>query len=658
MVLEDLDHVEARRRELRKSGKPLPEALKGTAVDPQLHRKLLHYMLPYRRQMLAAVVLSAVAATARVGYYFALEGLLGPLFKAGAARQPVPLGRMLHHLTRAAGPDGVHPIQSVLGALGDATAWVWSTFAPLEQLRWAAYCLVLLVIFEQANKYTQRLLMRTVSIDIVRTLRVELFERLMAMSLRFFHRNHSGKLMSRVTTDIMKLGELLIDVMVNVFSDVFTVIGSLLFVYFKGGAFVIVALGLAGITFVPIQQLGRRIRGKENTNRRKLSEVFQSLSEALANQKIVKAFTAEAHEVARFREVNDRVLDGRLKSAELRARTEPVVEVVGAVAVSAFMLWGGRMVIEGEWEGEAFFAVVMALFTVVASLRRLADTSTKFQSGLSAADRVATLLYTRPEIVDSPDAVKLETFRDSIVFDHVDYAYDADHPVLRDVCFELRRGQTLAIVGHTGSGKSTIGDLLPRFYDVCDGAVRIDGHDVRDLSVKALRHLVAMVTQETVLFQGTVRSNIAYAMADVSDADIEAAARGAHAHEFIVGLPHGYDTHVGERGASLSGGERQRIAIARALLSKAPIMILDEATSALDTRSEKIVQEAIDNLRQGHTAIIIAHRLSTIRDADQILVLERGAIVERGTHDQLMALEGVYSRMIRIQSSDRQAAAT
>lgn len=654
VVLEDLDHLEDRRRERRKRGEELPPELRATVHDPALYRRLFEYVPPFRNKLILALLLSIVAAAAKVGYLFTIKGQLQPLFETGATSTPPAqaLFTALVDLLLGGGlPDwlGGAPFSAALAALASTLRSAWDAVPPMEQLQYAAVFMVGLVVLEQANRYVQRLLMRGVSLEVIRVVRADLFKRLMGLSMRFFQANHSGKLLARLTGDLNKLGNLLVDVMVPMLSDIFTVIGSVVYVWVEGGAVVILALVFAAVSFVPIQQLARRIRGKEFRNQKQMSEVFRSLQEALSAQKIVKAFGAEQFEIERFNRVNDRVTEGRMKAAELRARTDPVVEILGALGVAAFMIWGGSKVIAGGWEGAAFFAVVFALTNVVASLRRLSDTSTKMQTALSSADRVATLLYAEPEIVDRPGAVELEPFQREIAFRDVHFAHDADQPVLKGIDFRLAKGQTLALVGHTGSGKSTIADLLVRFFEVDRGAVLIDGHDVREVTLESLRRQLAVVTQETLLFQGTVRENIAYARPDTPMEEVEAAARAAFAHDFISALPDGYDTQVGERGTSLSGGERQRIALARALISGAPILLLDEATSALDTRAERIVQEAIDRISQDHTAVIIAHRLSTIRNADQILVLDKGAVAERGTHDELIALDGIYASMIRMQ---------
>lgn len=665
MLLEDLDQVEERRLARRKSkDRSLPPELLGTAEDPAVTRRLARYIRPYLPALLVSFVLAMVSALSKIGHLFILERLLEPLFNATKVQ---PLGPLISRsLTAPPQLDGPGPaddwpgwISGLIGLIDQTVLWT-SAFAQTAMLGWerldagtrlrsAAIGFVGLVIIHQSIVYSQKLIMRWVALDAVRVIRRDLFARLMALSMRFFHANHSANLIARLTNDLNRLGNLLVDIMTNMVTDVFLVIGMVTYVWLEGGGVVLVALVISAVLFVPVQQLGRRIRNKEVANQMKMSSVFRTLSESLSAQKIVKAFGAEQLEIAKFEKANDSFMTGRYRSAVLQARTQPVVEILGSLGIGLFLYIGGRWVIDGHWDGPSFMTIIIALYSTVASLRRLSDATTKFQAGMSSADRVSTLLHCEAEIQDAPDALELPGFQTSIRFKNVDFAHVAGQPVLRDVDFELHRGETLALVGHTGSGKSTIGDLVARFYDPDAGGVLIDGHDLRALTVGSLRSQLAMVTQETVLFAGTIASNIAYARPDASQEDIERAAKAAFAHEFITRFPDGYDTHVGERGASLSGGERQRIAIARALLADAPILLLDEATSALDTQSEKIVQDAIEHLKAGRTTFVIAHRLSTIRDADQILVLDQGRIAERGNHAALMEQGGIYASMVGMQ---------
>jgi len=650
VILEDIDALERRRLKQRGRKYSLRDLFRRTGPDdPQPFRGLLRFARPHRAAIALSFLMSGVAALAKLAPLFIVKGLLQPVLG-----QPEAPSVVLKHVARmltAWFASGWQGSLAAPRATYEAFMIAWRGVAPVQQLGIACIAFVVIAIVDQANGYSQKLLMRSVVLKIVSDIRLALFDRLMSFSMRFFQANHSGRLMSRVTSDLAGLGALLVDVVIDFATDLLTLMGALVGLFAMGGWLVFAGMGLAIVTFVPVQVIARRLRRKESSNQSKLASMFINLSEVFTAQKVVKAFGAEEYEKVRFRRVDAQYVAGQLKSTELRARVQPIVDLVGAVGLAVLIWLGGLQVVNGTWAAGDLFGMVFLLWQVIGALRRLSDTNSKLHAGLSSADRVATVLFSAPEIVDAPDAVALDGFRRGLSFREVSYDHDPANPVLRDVTFELPKGKTLAVVGPTGSGKTTLADLIPRFYDVQSGEVLVDGQDVRRVTLASLRRLVAVVTQDPVLFRDSIRANIAYARPDTPMEDIVAAAKAAHAHDFIMRLPQGYDTVVGERGLTLSGGERQRVAIARALLKNAPILILDEATSSLDSASEALVQAAITNLKAGRTTIVIAHRLSTVRDADVILVLERGRIIETGAHSALMRKGGLYAEMVKIQQA-------
>ena len=656
VILEDIDALERRRLKQRGRKYSLRDLFRRSRPDdPQPFRGLLRFAKPHRAAIALSFVMSGVAALAKLSALFVVYGLLEPVL--GVAQQPAvrrafALGlRTFDELRPGAGPQPGASLLAPFRVAFETFMYGWRGLSPAQQLTTACIAFVVLAIVEQTNGYLQKLLMRSVVLRIVSDIRLALFDRLMSFSMRFFQANHSGRLMSRLTSDLTGLGILLVDVVIDLATDFFVLIGALLGLFHQGGWLVLGGLSLSVISFVPVQVIARRLRRKESSNQSKLASMFINLSEVFTAQKVVKAFGAEDYERQRFRRVNEAYIVGQMKSAALRARVQPVVDIIGALGIATLLWLGGLQIVDGRWTSKDLFGVAFLLFQVIGALRRLSDTNSKLHGGLSSADRVATVLFSEPEIVDAPDAVALDGFRRGLSFREVSYDHDPANPVLRDVTFELPKGKTLAVVGPTGSGKTTLADLIPRFYDVQSGEVLVDGQDVRRVTLASLRSLIAVVTQDPVLFRDSIRANIAYARPDTPMEDIVAAAKAAHAHDFIMRLPQGYDTVVGERGLTLSGGERQRVAIARALLKNAPILILDEATSSLDSASEALVQAAITNLKAGRTTVVIAHRLSTVRDADVILVLERGRIIETGAHSALMRKGGLYAEMVKIQQA-------
>jgi subfamily B ATP-binding cassette protein MsbA len=522
---------------------------------------------------------------------------------------------------------------------------------PLESLK--ILCLSILTVFFIKNifLYIKNILLRIVELKLVKEIRDRLYKHIQTLSLGYFNRQHTGSITSIVMNDVEQLQIALAVVFQRLFVEpinILTFVALLFIISWKLALIAIIIIPLAGIA---IFSIGRSIRRKSRRTQAKIAEIMQILTETVTSIRIVKAFVNEKEEVKNFTRESKHYFKLLLKRARLDLIAGPTTETFGVI-IGVVLLWYGGMEVLAQKgvSAEDFIRFILILFSILGPIKQLSNVNLKIQIGAASAERIFGLLDTPPEIVEDPDPVELDVFNNAIEFDQIHFEYsDADERVLDGVSFTIKKGEIVALVGPSGSGKSTIADLIPRFFDVSKGALRIDGKNVRKISFSSLRGSMGIVTQEVILFNDTIRKNIAYGQSDVTEEAIQKAAKAANALEFIEQTPDGFDTLIGERGVNLSGGQKQRLAIARALLKNPPILILDEATSALDTESEKMVQKAIEVLMKDRTVLVIAHRLSTVQNADKIVVLDKGKILEVGSHNELYEKGGLYRRLYDIQ---------
>jgi subfamily B ATP-binding cassette protein MsbA len=511
-------------------------------------------------------------------------------------------------------------------------------------LRLIPLALIGLYVIRGIFDYGQAYFMGYVGSRIIADIREKLYVHLQTLSLSFFAKNPTGVLMARITNDVNLLQASISNVIISFFKDLFTIFGLVGVLIYQDWRLACIVFLILPWLLIPMQRFGKKSRRISTKGQEKVGKIATLLHETITGCRVVKAFGMEEYEAQRFSEENFRLFRIRLKRIRIKALSPPLMEFAGGLAGAAVIFYGGYSVIKGTSTPGTFFSFVTALLLLYDPVRTISNSYQDIQEGLAAAVRVFQVLDTTPDIKEKAGAVLLPAVSGSVAFRNVSFGYDR-HLVLHDINLDIHPGEIIAIVGMTGSGKTSLVNLIPRFYDVTAGSILIDTYDIRDVTLRSLRSQVALVSQQTILFNDSVRNNIAYGIADPPEHNIIEAARAAHAHQFIEELPQGYDTVIGEAGVKLSGGQRQRLAIARALFKNAPLLILDEATSSLDSKSEEEVQQALENLMHNRTTFIIAHRLSTIRKAHRIIVLSHGRIVEQGTHEELFSRGGEYQKL-------------
>ncbi|SCA55858.1 Lipid A export ATP-binding/permease protein MsbA [Candidatus Terasakiella magnetica] len=522
-----------------------------------------------------------------------------------------------------------------------------------EEMLWTiGVAIIFIYLVKSIAYYGQAASMSWLGLRIVTDLQVKMYDHFMRMDLNFFHANPSGTLVARITNDTVLMRNTATKVLTSAGKDLTLLIGMVIVMLTTNWQLALLALVVFPITIGPVLKLGRRIRKVTVNTQTEIGLLITLLGQTLSGIRHVKAYRMEKYEQGRVRGITENIRALVFKAERTKALNSPIMETVAGFAVAVVIVYGGYQVIEGVKTTGDFMAFLGSALMCYEPAKRLANLNSEMQGGLAGAERMYTIRDIEPSIQAALDAPDLQVKQGGILFKDIEFSYEEDKPALHQFTLDIPAGKTVALVGPSGAGKSTVLNLVPRFYDVNDGSVLIDGQNIRDVNLTSLRKACALVSQEIVLFDDTIRANIAYGRFEASEEEIIEAAKHAAAHEFIMELPEGYDTIVGEDGVKLSGGQRQRVSIARAMLKNAPILLLDEATSALDTQSERKVQAALTELMKERTTLVIAHRLSTVVDADLIYVIDQGRVAEQGTHAQLIDHDGIYAKLYAMQFSD------
>ena len=598
--------------------------------------RLVRYAMPYWWQTLSSVVLMAAVGALDAFKFLLIRPIFDRVLNPSTGSKDIQLFVI---------PVTHHPVYlQQLVPSHFTNAW-----------NMVAVALIGSTILKGIFDYTGTYLINHAGFGMITDLRDDLYNAILRRSAAFFSKHSTGTLLSAIINDIERVQYAMSTVLGEFLQQFFTFLFVAAVVVVLGGRLAWVLLLFVPVIVYSSRKIGSRVRSTTRQGQDKLAEIQNILHETITGNRIVKAFNSEMWEISRFRGAARRLFRANLRSVAATAISSPLMDIFGVIGIALLLNLGREQVKHGEMTPGVFVAFITAVFSLYNPVRKFALFNNNFQQALGASSEIFRFMDIEDEVREKRGARTLPAFSGSVQFEGVCFAYSKEEEareVLRDIRLEVRRGEVLAIVGSSGAGKSTLVHLIPRFFDASAGRLLIDGNDVRDVTLASLREQIGIVTQDTILFNDTVRNNIAYGRPNVALKDVEGAARAALAHDFIQGLPEGYDTYIGERGVRLSGGERQRIAIARAILKNAPILILDEATSALDSESESLVQSALHNLMTGRTVFVIAHRLSTVRRADRIAVLENGRIADLGGHDELMTRAGTYRRLYELQFSD------